>query len=321
MLGSWFTGKGKAHQQEADPLIDDVQHSPYSRIHPRPSYGSSDVEATEQLSGGAQQPRSAFPLVSTPHDAVLAELTRIQAEPSPDTVHATRPKVKVADLTAASTTENTAAASRPEPLSDPFSGELLGMVYHEPEGSMDSAEFESVKDDLWSQLGQIRRLQAEIANMHIQMEGVSGVSEGRSQTARTPAGLGRLSMRRVSTSGTAGEWEEGDEDEEAERKKAREAEFNQLADKFDGRKKDIDQVMAKVLTSNNVTVSSLIRTSQLNELSEALSSFHALRMPGASFNSTSRSATHNSNAAPSPPSTAEQTFPRSDHSVHGIHTP
>jgi hypothetical protein len=255
MLGSWFSGKGKARERASDE--DGAQELSYSRNNHGRSYVSTKTKINDTCRNTStaeqHEPRAGLgvrlPLISTPHDAVLAEFFQKTNEPSPQSPSVVQPAVaavKMAQIPSTSTTETTAAASRPEPLPDPFSGELLGMLYREPETSADSTDFEAVKDDLWSQLGQIRRLQAEIANMHVQMEGVGSASEGRQKTAPPPAGVGRLSMRRVSTGATAGEWEEGEEDEEVERKRAREAEFSQLADKFTGRKNDIDQVMGKV---------------------------------------------------------------------------
>ena len=195
---------------------------------------------SSQNSHGDQHPPTLRPTlsrgvttgVSTPHDAVLAELfshrpgTGVEAVP------------EVAGRTEGETSNRAQSSSR-TPLHDPFAGSLIGLSIQDDgdHARHDRTQFEERKEDLWSHMGNIRDIQTQIANMHVAMENI---------------GLGhqavQLSVERVhSTTVSEGEkWgEEGDEDEVKE-KDVREQEFTKLANKFHGRKEATENIMTKV---------------------------------------------------------------------------
>lgn len=130
--------------------------------------------------------------------------------------------------------------SAPEPVYDPFSGSLAGVALsptHARDKGRDApaATFDQTKDDLWSHLARIRGLQSEIAGMHLQMESI-GTGEARG-TKRAVGGMGRA--RRATE-----EWEDPGQAED-QRKTARDAEFANLAEAFNGRRTAIDGIMNK----------------------------------------------------------------------------
>ncbi|CAL1695229.1 unnamed protein product [Somion occarium] len=152
-------------------------------------------------------------------------------------------------------------------LYDPFTGAPTGVVFAQPadrqqhEGKKSSEEFNQAKDDLWGHLGRIRELQGEIAGMHVQMEGL-GLNDGGRGNSKRPAGV---PARMASDTIGVDEWvDTGDDDKST--KTARDAEFSNLSETFEGRRAAIDGIMNK-----------------LDELSKALTTFHALPTPVVDF--------------------------------------
>lgn len=188
--------------------------------------------------------------LSTPHDAVLAELqgqrpdvitsARIDAEslalptiPSLGSLeHAPSPVQGASARSAVATPTN----GSPEPLYDPFSGTLAYILPQQSANEAESSHFELAKDELWCQLGRIRELQSEIAGMHVQMEGV-GQSEGRNPK--------KGQSRAHSDTIMGDEWPDADQIEQ-ELHKARDVEFDGLAKAFEGRHAAIGKIMNKV---------------------------------------------------------------------------
>ena len=180
--------------------------------------------------------------VSTPHDAVLAELFSHRPDAGVDRTEAA-PEVSEAT----SRREEAETGNRPRspsrtPLHDPFAGSLIGLSIHDDgldQTYNDRSQFEARKEDLWSHMGNIRSIQTQIANMHVGMESF---------------GLGhqtvQLSVERMhSTAASEGEkWEDAveGEEEEVKEKEVREQEFAKLADKFHGRKEATENIMTKV---------------------------------------------------------------------------
>lgn len=249
--------------------------------------------------------------LSTPHDAVLAELHGHNLGVNTATKTDTPPEAQKLNLVASATSlehsEQTAspsaqaiwsAASSPtsaqEPLYDPYSGNLVGVMMsptttdRHPEPDYPGTQFDRTKDELWSHLTRIRELQNEIAGMHVQMEGI-GAGEARG-AKRPAAGVGRVHSDTIH----AGEdWEDPGEAEE-QRKAARDLEFANLAESFKGRRAAIDGIMSKV--SRNVLSRYLMvseATLQLDDLSKSLTTFHALPTPVMDFTN-SRSNTKDS---------------------------
>ncbi|KAH9837021.1 uncharacterized protein C8Q71DRAFT_907077 [Rhodofomes roseus] len=282
MLPSW-----RATRKPSPP---DLQHPPDAR--PRsPQRGDAD----ETLNARPSLERTVTAPLSTPHDAVLSELlgqresaSQESAAPvdGPDSRQAL-PKISIDGTTSSFyRSERTATPSQGaglrstsaspnsahEPIYDPFTGALAGFMTppaqdHEGSQAMSGADFDHTRDELWVHLSRIRELQSEIAGMHLQMEGI-GSSDARS--ARRAAGATRRATE---------EWDDPGEAEE-QRKAARDAEFATLAETFKGRRAAIDGIMNK-----------------LDDLSQALTTFHALPTPVMEF-ANSRGNTKDSGARP-----------------------
>lgn len=97
--------------------------------------------------------------------------------------------------------------------------------------------FEQTKDELWSHLARIRDLQIEIAGMHSHMEGMSANDASKHKRSTPSSGV------HTDTIGAA-EWEE--RVSQQRKKNARDAEFTNLAEIFEGRKTAISGIMNKV---------------------------------------------------------------------------
>ncbi|KAI0639668.1 hypothetical protein C8Q77DRAFT_1152630 [Trametes polyzona] len=257
----------------------------------------------------APAPPPATAALATPHDAALADLQgprTTQLSPSPQPRPAdlsasasaravTAPKLSaIPSVGSHERSERTpspspggarSTASSPgttqEALYDPFSGSLVGVMVprkhdkdHDRDRDAAAEQFEQTREELWSRLASIRELQSAVASMHVQMEG-TGLNDVRS--AKRAAGVaGRVHSDTIHV---GDDWDEPDgaADAAEERlKRARDAEFNDLTETFKGRRKAIDDIMGK-----------------LGELSEALTTFHALPTPTMDF-TTSRNNTKDS---------------------------
>ncbi|KAI0721383.1 hypothetical protein C8T65DRAFT_566202 [Cerioporus squamosus] len=227
--------------------------------------------------------------LATPHDAVLADLQRTRegtSHPKLDGSPAA-PKLSVVpsvastdrgiDRTASPSGGARSAASTPgashEPLLDPFSGNLAGIMVPKRTSEREQ-QFDQRRDELWSGLATIRELQSEVASMHVQMEGI-GLNDVRGGKRATGV-AGRVHSDPIPA---ADEWDEPDgaaDAVEEQRKRARDAEFTNLAETFKGRREAIDAIMNK-----------------LGELSDSLTQFHALHTPVMDFG-TSRNNTKDS---------------------------
>ncbi|KAH9951042.1 hypothetical protein B0H21DRAFT_685694 [Amylocystis lapponica] len=229
--------------------------------------------------------RAVTAALSTPHDAVLAEIYGRPSTLSPLKTdvgsHAQGPRI----LSSAGSLDRTVSPSfaglqsaasspdhSPEPVYDPFTGGLAGVIVPprpERDREPSNAPLDQVKDELWAHLARIRELQSEIAGMHVQMEGI-GLGEVRG--TKRAAGVGRVHSDTIHATE---EWE--DPDAAAEHgKAARDAEFTQLTESFKTRRTAIDGIMDK-----------------LGDLSKSLTTFHALPTPAMDF-TTTRSTTKES---------------------------
>ena len=174
--------------------------------------------------------------VSTPHDAVLAELFPHRPGTIPEV-----PEV-ASRSDEAETSHHRAQSPIRTPLYDPFAGSLIGQSIQDDgdHAHNDRTNPEARKEDLWSHMADVRDIQTQIANIHVAMENI-GLGHQADQ----------LSVERVhSTVASEGEkWEDAveGEDDEVNEKDAREQEFAKLANKFHGRKEATENIMAKVL--------------------------------------------------------------------------
>ena len=269
----------------------------------------------------------------TPQDAILAQVFGKSVQPATDPAHSTPPPPSTAQQPSVSlmTSDSLptppsipASGTRPGPvltIYDPFSGAKLGEqtpMSHSPTtpGELSTAPLPTADDrKLWSSLERILELQAEIAAMHADMEGVGGRGPGNNTHTSGIAGEGgnvgsRKRTKRGQTlpigdeeleehepeTGAMGravseistdhsEGEDGVEDEDDEDgthgygKKKRDEEFARLAEQFAQRKVAIGGIMNKVCTSTQACFPTMTFPEQLDALSTALKTFHTLPPP------------------------------------------
>ncbi|KAJ4485814.1 hypothetical protein J3R30DRAFT_1411567 [Lentinula aciculospora] len=242
------------------------------------------VEATEpEPNPTVKGPlRSLTAGIYTPHDAALAEL---YAKPPEQSIHTEE------DLTApgsASPTSPGAAASSHtaprEVIRDPFNGQIIGTLglpdpNLNPEAHIPLSDAAGRNEEIWCRLSTVLDLQSQIAALHLEMEGIGDQGKGKGKGNRVPNISKRPPVR--AASGTAElldlEHDEGvgvgdDEDEEQRKDREREEDFARLTDQFEGRKEGVKNIMSK-----------------LDELSKALTEFHALQAPNIDFPSSRQS--------------------------------
>ncbi|PIL31694.1 hypothetical protein GSI_06397 [Ganoderma sinense ZZ0214-1] len=242
----------------------------------------------------------------TPHDAVLAELQGTRPDRSSHSAHkadTSQHALRLSVIPSVGSLERTAtpsaglsrsATSTPgaahDQLFDPFSGNITGIMLPKKDSAERdtvASQFDQRRDELWARLSSIRELQSEVAGLHVQMEGI-GLNDMRG--GKRAAGVG--SRIHTDASPLVEGWDEPDgaaDAVEEQRKRARDAEFTNLAETFKGRREAIDAIMNK-----------------LGDLSEALTTFHDLPTPVMGFAS-SRANTKDS----MPTSTSPEGEPRS----------
>ncbi|GLB35884.1 hypothetical protein LshimejAT787_0301720 [Lyophyllum shimeji] len=288
MLHSWFGTKD-----------DDKANIP----------GGPDTHAAETLDDSQKPARQTPPTgFTSPHDAVLARLHSQLLPEGVDDDGVTRdntPTPQNHDRRNGSTPTpstphdpNTAK----ETLYDPYDGTPIGtfVPHHlDPKGTgragvSSSRRSESGnKEEQWAHLSRVLDLQNEVAKMHLEMEGV-GPSDGKGKGRGRGKGKGlgdaktrekqgwadsvsEVKPKRRGTGDSIGtDPHDGDEegvsaagDEEIEMKKAREEQFANLPEQFEGRKESIQEIMDK-----------------LDHLSKALTEFHTLQAPTFEFTKT-----------------------------------
>jgi len=254
---------------ENKPTSQDPTHHTVSQ---QAITGASPAPAatTEQ-----QQPKSTFTAaLNTPHDAVLAELQghdpSVPMDATPSTSALGMQSIDTLPVAASDAPGSVATSSSPPPelLYDPFTGVTTGILSPTSTAKKNS-------EDLWVHLTRIRSLQADVARLHLTMEGV---------------GLGESVMPHLRSTAprAVGERLEDDENSDAdggsEAEMRREREFERSERRFDGRKDEIRQVMAKVcpLPPNPRRIlfwlsrPGVCASLQLDELSQALAAFHML---------------------------------------------
>lgn len=255
---------------------------------------SLDREHTPLVPGALPDPTADEPkkralttALSTPHDAVLAELhgQRPEFDPAPQ-IDApagagagagprvgslrgagtggvnTLPAVGedeetvLSSATASPNPANTTPKASQQTLYDPFTGAPLGVIQprglgaSSSPGGQPSTRSDGARQELWTHLGKIRGLQADIANMHITMESIGETAAKRGARVRRRSTGGE----KLNEEGRAGDDWDGDDWQ----KKDRDAEFEQSESRFVGRKEEIDAIMGKVSTCHS-SISTLLR--------------------------------------------------------------
>jgi hypothetical protein len=229
MLNNWFN---KSDDNQAKQPLDGPSHASTIDIS-RPSADLAD-----------EKPGQRATTLSTPHDAILAKLqgrrpeTDFQPKEIGDTEESpprlNNPYPGRADLSSTS-----------QPLFDPFTGTHVGdLLAGEDKQDPDS----NTEEDLWAHLSKILKLQSDIAEMHIKMEGI-GLKKPGPAPNKSKGGVNRrpsTSEGREWGEGAADEGVDEEADEEAENKRKREEEFSRLTGKFTGRRDAIDGIMKNV---------------------------------------------------------------------------
>ncbi|KAI0031420.1 hypothetical protein K488DRAFT_86852 [Vararia minispora EC-137] len=252
------------------------------------SPGTAQLKHEEPLpSVPTEAERTLTTALNHPHDSVVAELHGHHPDHDvsariDESVRAHTPlALQSADTLPTTPSEAPRVSPAPQEsdkdkLFDPFTGVALGTFSPAPVTSQ-------AREQLWTHLGRIRELQADIAQMHITMEGVGFDRPDhplrlRDKRPRLRSGIGeRLDLG-------ASEGELGIEDDVGEEelmREERDREFERADVKFDGRKEGIDGIMGKACS--------------LGELAQALATFHALETPTTDFSP--RSSTMSSHAA------------------------
>jgi hypothetical protein len=201
------------------------------------------VEAGAAPSSEQPQKRVFTAALNTPHDAVLAELQGHHPGHDPSAPIDPTPSASVLGMqsldtlpAAASDAPDSAISSSsppPESLYDPFTGALIGVLTR-------TSSAKRSGEELWAHLARIRALQAEVAGLHVTMEGI---------------GLGEPAVPRLRSTAprAVGERLADDEDSDAdggsEVEERRALEFERAERRFDGRREEIEQIMTKVCFS------------------------------------------------------------------------
>jgi hypothetical protein len=196
----------------------------------------------------SEQPRKVFTAaLNTPHDAVLAELQgqapghdlSARTDATPSTSALGMQSIDTLPIAPSDAPGSIATSTSPplESLLDPFTGVAVGLLSPIPCGNNANGSSE----ELWAHLTRIRSLQADVARLHLTMEGIGlGDSVTPHMRSTAPRAVGeRLEDDENSDAGDGGGFE-------AEKRRAREFERSEKG--FDRRKEEIEQIMAKVRT-------------------------------------------------------------------------
>ncbi|KAJ4485038.1 hypothetical protein C8J55DRAFT_559194 [Lentinula edodes] len=247
-------------------------------------------------------PHSLVTGLRTPHDAALAEL---YAKPSEHFEHESEGgTIEGAHASTGLSSPDIGTSNHPIPrevVGDPFNGQKLGILglpdsNLNPEAHIPLSDAASRNEEIWSRLSTVIDLQSQIATLHLEMEGIGGKGDqgkGKGKGNKAPNVSKRPPVRAASSTAELLDLEhdEGvgigdDEDEEQRKDREREEDFARLADQFEGRKEGVKSIMSK-----------------LDELSLALTEFHALQTPSIQF----PSSRHNSLPVTTPTSSIQTT--------------
>jgi hypothetical protein len=188
---------------------------------------------------------------------------------------------------------------------DPFDGQKIGSILApdhnvQPEEGGRLNDVAAKNEELWSHLSRVLELQNQISRMHLDMEEIGPNADPKGQGKGTRSRAASVSRVVIDDEGDEGIG--GKRDEEAERNKAREEQFSNLAGQFRGKKEAITAIMTKVNWSPTWVRVALISHHQLDSLSVAVTEFHALQAPKIDFLST------RDNSLPATNTTAENQF-------------
>lgn len=178
--------------------------------------------------------------ISTAHDEALAELLQQpnQAPHKPPPPH----------------------SSHLGDLRNPYDGSVLGTLdisAHPEAHFMSDAQTEN--EELWGRLSRVLDLQAHIAKLHVNMEGVGNTQSGGGgggdfSSPTSNGGRVPLASRGRGSSGMLSDGEEDEDvtveaDAEGMKNKHREDEFSRLGKQFTARKAGTDEIMDQVCAS------------------------------------------------------------------------
>ena len=246
---SWFNRNVNGPSSVPGQKPTELGHNTGSKPPVLPPVASSHANTNDALTtaeaGAApssEQPQKHIftAALNTPHDAVLAELQghHPDHDPSPpidSTPSASVLGVQSLDTLPAVTSEApgsvvSSSSPPPESLYDPFTGGLIGVLTR-------TSSAKRSGEELWAHLARIRALQAEVAGLHVTMEGI-GLGEPAVPRLRstTPRAVGERLADDEDSNGDGGS-------EEEER---RALDFERAERRFDGRKEEIEQIMTKV---------------------------------------------------------------------------
>lgn len=138
-------------------------------------------------------------------------------------------------------------------LHNPYDGAVIGTldISAHPEAHFMS-EAQSENEELWTRLTQVLDLQAQIAKLHVNMEGVGNTQAASDYSSPKPnirvptrnwGSTGRLSEMMVEDEGVDVKAETAAEEMKS---RQREEEFARLAQQFEARKAGTDDIMDKV---------------------------------------------------------------------------
>jgi len=244
------------HTAVSPPVVPEAgSRDPTHLTVAQPALGTPLVATT--LTPEPQQRKETFTAaLSTPHDAVLAELhghghpgpdpsARADATPSPSAPGTGMQSLDTLPAAASDALDSvpTSPTSHPDALYEPFTGATIGFL---------SPTAKKVNEDLWAHLSRIRSLQADVARLHLTMEGIGLDAESAVPPLLRSTGPRAVGERLEDDE----ENSEGDGGSEAERRRARELERSERM--FDGRKEEIGQVMAKVCMMRLLDLQSII---------------------------------------------------------------
>jgi len=243
-------GTEQEHPQSAAPVSTIPEKKPTSQdpthitstLAPPAVTGASPAATAPTPEQQQQQPKSTFTAAfNTPHDAVLAELQGhdppLRADVTPSTSALGMQSIDTLPAAASDAPGSIATSSSPppEPFYDPFTGVTTGIL---SPTSPSSGKQSTSTEDLWVHLARIRSLQADVARLHLTMEGI-GLAESTVPHLRSTGPRAAVGERLEDD-------ENADGDGGVEAEKRREREFERSERRFDGRKEEIGQIMTKV---------------------------------------------------------------------------
>jgi hypothetical protein len=185
--------------------------------------------------------------LNTPHDAVLAELhghptghdLSVRTDATPSTSAIGMQSIDTLPPAASDTPGSIATSTAPPPESfhDPFTGMTVGIL-----SPISPTKNNGSSEELWAHLSRIRSLQADVARLHLTMEGIGlGDTDTPHLRSTAPRPVGERLEDDENIDGDGGG---GGGGVEAEKRRARE--FERSEQRFDRRKEEIGQIMSKV---------------------------------------------------------------------------